>query len=181
MAGGRPIRALNVAEKPSVAKAVSGILSKSPSSGGLRVRDGRSRYNKIFEFNYTIQNQHFHMSFTSVTGHLMELEFEERYRKWHSCDPVQLYQAAVKKYVPEVQAFNAFGVQLSDGLMLVSTSRCKICTLLYGRVDYCYCAIHFSKIGGGLVDVIMTKAAEMSFNSVWWLIIEMILFSFHNI
>ncbi|CAI9777537.1 unnamed protein product [Fraxinus pennsylvanica] len=101
MAGGRPIRALNVAEKPSVAKAVSGILSKNPSSGGLRVRDGRSRYNKIFEFNYTIQNQQFHMSFTSVTGHLMELEFEERYRKWHSCDPVQLYQAAVKKYVPE--------------------------------------------------------------------------------
>ncbi|KAK6117539.1 hypothetical protein DH2020_048718 [Rehmannia glutinosa] len=99
--GGRPLRALNVAEKPSVAKAVSGILSKTPSSGGLRVRDGRSRYNRIFEFNYTIQNQQVHMSFTSVTGHLMELDFEDRYRKWHSCDPVDLYHAPVKKYVPE--------------------------------------------------------------------------------
>ncbi|KAI3451633.1 hypothetical protein Pfo_008298 [Paulownia fortunei] len=99
--GGRPLRALNVAEKPSVAKAVSGILSKNPSSGGLRVRDGRSRYNKIFEFIYTIQNQQFHMSFTSVTGHLMELEFEDRYRKWHSCDPVDLYHAPVKKFVPQ--------------------------------------------------------------------------------
>ncbi|KAL6551905.1 DNA topoisomerase 3-alpha [Orobanche gracilis] len=98
--GGRPIRALNVAEKPSVAKAVSGILSRN-SSGGLRVRDGRSRYNRIFEFNYTIGNQQFDMSFTSVTGHLMELDFVDRYRKWHSCDPVDLYHAPVKKYVPQ--------------------------------------------------------------------------------
>ncbi|KAL2241310.1 UNVERIFIED_CONTAM: DNA topoisomerase 3-alpha [Sesamum indicum] len=98
--GGRPLRALNVAEKPSVAKAVSGILARNPSSGGLRVREGRSRYNKIFEFNYAIQNQQFHMAFTSVTGHLMEVEFEDRYRKWHSCDPVDLYHAPVKKHVP---------------------------------------------------------------------------------
>lgn len=98
--GGRAIRVLNVAEKPSVAKAVSGILSKN-QPGGMRVRDGRSRYNKIFEFNYTIRNQPCHMLFTSVTGHLMELEFDDRYRKWHSCDPVDLYNAPVRKYVPE--------------------------------------------------------------------------------
>ncbi|XP_059315421.1 DNA topoisomerase 3-alpha [Lycium ferocissimum] len=98
--GGRAIRVLNVAEKPSVAKAVSGILSKN-QPGGMRVRDGRSRYNKIFEFNYTIWNQPCHMLFTSVTGHLMELEFDERYRKWHSCDPVELYTAPVRKHVPE--------------------------------------------------------------------------------
>ncbi|KAK2977892.1 hypothetical protein RJ640_022683, partial [Escallonia rubra] len=91
--GGGGIRVLNVAEKPSVAKAVSGILSRNQ---GLRVRDGRSRYNRIFEFDYTIHGQPCHMLFTSVTGHLMELEFEDRYRKWHSCDPVQLYQAPDK-------------------------------------------------------------------------------------
>ncbi|KAK6789270.1 hypothetical protein RDI58_013069 [Solanum bulbocastanum] len=98
--GGRVIRVLNVAEKPSVAKAVSGILSKN-QPGGMRVRDGRSRYNKIFEFNYTIRNQPCQMLFTSVTGHLMELEFDERYRKWHSCDPLDLYNAPVQKFVPE--------------------------------------------------------------------------------
>ncbi|XP_027772737.1 DNA topoisomerase 3-alpha isoform X3 [Solanum pennellii] len=98
--GGRVIRVLNVAEKPSVAKAVSGILSKN-QPGGIRVRDGRSRYNKIFEFNYTIRNQPCQMLFTSVTGHLMEIEFHERYRKWHSCDPLDLYNAPVRKFVPE--------------------------------------------------------------------------------
>ncbi|KAM7513869.1 hypothetical protein LguiA_003452 [Lonicera macranthoides] len=91
-------KVLNVAEKPSVAKAVSGILSRGQ---GLRVREGRSRYNKIFEFVYTINGQQCQMSFTSVTGHLMELEFEDRYRKWHSCDPVDLYNAPVRKHVPQ--------------------------------------------------------------------------------
>ncbi|XP_058186237.1 DNA topoisomerase 3-alpha isoform X1 [Rhododendron vialii] len=96
--GGRPIRVLNVAEKPSVAKAVAGILSQG---GGMRVREGRSRFNKIFEFGYTIRGQQCQMLFTSVTGHLMELDFDDRYRKWHSCDPIQLYRAPVVKYVPE--------------------------------------------------------------------------------
>ncbi|XP_071914410.1 DNA topoisomerase 3-alpha isoform X2 [Coffea arabica] len=98
--GGRAIRVLNVAEKPSVAKAVSGFLSKN-QQGGLRVRDGRSRYNKIFEFNHTVNGQPCHMSFTSVTGHLMELDFDDRFRRWHSCDPVDLYRAPVRKFVPE--------------------------------------------------------------------------------
>lgn len=91
------VRVLNVAEKPSVARAVSGILSR----GAMRMREGRSVYNKIFEFEYTIGGQACFMSVTSVTGHLMELEFEERYRKWHSCDPADLYQAPVRKHVPQ--------------------------------------------------------------------------------
>ena len=93
------IKVLNVAEKPSVAKSVSGLLSRNQ---GLRVREGRSRFNKIFEFNYSIRGQPCHMLFTSVTGHLMEVEFEDRFRKWHSCDPADLYHASVRKFVPEV-------------------------------------------------------------------------------
>lgn len=49
-----------------------------------------------------ILNQPCQMLFTSVTGHLMELEFYDRYRKWHSCDPVDLFSAPVRKSVPEV-------------------------------------------------------------------------------
>ncbi|XP_062093553.1 DNA topoisomerase 3-alpha [Humulus lupulus] len=99
MSGGRSsIRVLNVAEKPSVAKSVAGILSRNQ---GLRVRDGRSRYNRIFEFAYSINGQPTHMLVTSVTGHLMELEFEDRFRKWHSCDPAHLFQAPVRKFVPD--------------------------------------------------------------------------------
>ncbi|XP_057856163.2 DNA topoisomerase 3-alpha isoform X2 [Cryptomeria japonica] len=91
------IRVLNVAEKPSVAKTVAQILSHN----NCQTRDGRSRYNKIFEFKYMINNQRCHMLMTSVTGHLMELDFHDQYRKWHSCDPTVLYTAPVRKYVPQ--------------------------------------------------------------------------------
>jgi len=95
----RPVRVLNVAEKPSVAKSVAGILSHN----NLRVRNGRSPYNKIFEFSYSIGAQPCDMLMTSVTGHLMELDFEDQYRKWHSCDPADLYHAPVRKRVPPVR------------------------------------------------------------------------------
>ncbi|KAF8018677.1 hypothetical protein BT93_H3544 [Corymbia citriodora subsp. variegata] len=96
--GGRAITVLNVAEKPSVAKSVATLLSRGQ---GIRVREGRSRYNKIFEFDYSIRGQHCRMLVTSVTGHLMELDFEDRFRKWHSCDPADLYAAPVRKFVPQ--------------------------------------------------------------------------------
>eukprot|EP00897_Mesotaenium_endlicherianum_P006293 jgi/Mesen1/5692/ME000288S04901 len=91
------IKVLNVAEKPSVAKAVAQILSH----GQYRSREGRSRYNKVFEFGYTIGGQQCNMAMTSVAGHLMEMDFEDQYRKWHSCDPAQLYDLPVRKKVPE--------------------------------------------------------------------------------
>ncbi|KAK4754207.1 hypothetical protein SAY87_002311 [Trapa incisa] len=96
--GGRSISVLNVAEKPSVAKSVATILSRNQ---GMRIREGRSRYNKIFEFNYSIRGQPCRMLVTSVTGHVMELDFDDRYRKWHSCDPAALFEAPVRKIVPQ--------------------------------------------------------------------------------
>ncbi|KAJ8478267.1 hypothetical protein OPV22_021994 [Ensete ventricosum] len=67
--GGRMIRVLNVAEKPSVAKAVAEILSRG--SGGMRSREGRSRYNRVFEFDGT------------------------------PATPADLYHAPVRKHVPQ--------------------------------------------------------------------------------
>lgn len=114
------VRVLNVAEKPSVAKSVANILSRGQ---GLRMREGRSRYNKIYEFNYSINGCHCQMLFTSVTGHLMELEFEDRFRKWHSCDPALLFQAPVRKFVPEVRLFScavrAFRLRNPNQLLFV--------------------------------------------------------------
>ena len=42
------------------------------------------------------------MVFTSVAGHLLELEFESRVKGWHSCPPRDLYDAQVFKGVPKV-------------------------------------------------------------------------------
>lgn len=43
-------------------------------------RQGFSQYNPVYEFPYEIQNQHVQMVFTSVTGHLMELDFDASVR-----------------------------------------------------------------------------------------------------
>ena len=38
------------------------------------------------------------MKMTSVSGHLLNYDFEERYRKnWHSCRPSQLFDLPVVK------------------------------------------------------------------------------------
>ncbi|MQM05089.1 hypothetical protein Taro_037894 [Colocasia esculenta] len=116
--GGGVIRVLNVAEKPSVAKSVAEILSRS-GGGFLRSRVGRSRYNRVFEFDYAIRGQPCHMLMTSVTGHLMELDFDDRYRRWHSCDPADLYHAPVRKYVPQVVSTPIFFAEEFSGLVAV--------------------------------------------------------------
>jgi DNA topoisomerase-3 len=119
------IRALNVAEKPSVAKAISEILggnglhrvpelifvsshkfksveSSNPFFVVHHQRNGRSPYNHIFEFNYKIGGQDVEMHFTSVTGHLMGLDFGQQYTGWRSCDPLDLFTLPVFKTVPQV-------------------------------------------------------------------------------
>ncbi|KAE9327511.1 DNA topoisomerase 3-alpha [Phytophthora fragariae] len=89
------MKVLNVAEKPSVAKEVANILS----SGRSQRRAGFSKYNALFEFPYQIRGQQVQMVVTSVTGHIMELDFDASVRSWHSCDPVDLFTAPVCKRI----------------------------------------------------------------------------------
>ena len=92
-----PAKALSVAEKPSVARELAQILS----GGQFQTRDGPSRYNKHFTFGCMLDGQQCDMTVTSVTGHLMEMDFEEQYRKWGSCDPIELFDAPIRTLVPD--------------------------------------------------------------------------------
>ncbi|DAZ94738.1 TPA: hypothetical protein N0F65_011554 [Lagenidium giganteum] len=87
------LQVLNVAEKPSVAKEISNILS----SGSYQWRQGFSQYNPLYEFQYQIQNQPVRMVMTSVIGHLMEMDFPPEYRGWQTCDPAELFTAPIHK------------------------------------------------------------------------------------
>ena len=86
-----PIRVLNVAEKPSVAKEVSRVLcgGRQPQS-----RRGPSPYNVNWEFPYEVEGKQCQMVFTSVTGHLMEMEFEGSHKSWRGCNPRELIDGA---------------------------------------------------------------------------------------
>lgn len=92
---------LNVAEKPSIAKRVAEVLSKN----NFGSRDGYSKYNRCFEFKCrfaipgAFQEQEFNMVVTSVSGHLMELDFQDQFRSWSSCAPSVLFEAPVVRKV----------------------------------------------------------------------------------
>lgn len=40
---------------------------------------------------------------TSVAGHLISNDFDERHRKWNSCDPSALFEAPIQSFVENVE------------------------------------------------------------------------------
>lgn len=81
---------LNVAEKPSVAKAISNILSKN-----VQTKKGMYKYcpNHTFDLNNDT------MIFTSVLGHLYESDFDVKYKNWTGCDEYELFDADIIKTI----------------------------------------------------------------------------------
>ncbi|CAH0579356.1 unnamed protein product [Chrysodeixis includens] len=88
---------LNVAEKNDAAKNIAQHLSRGTS----RRREGLSQYNKIYEFESELMGQKCQMVMTSVSGHLLNLEFVGAYKGWQSCSPLALFDAPVFKFCPE--------------------------------------------------------------------------------
>ena len=85
--------ALNVAEKPSVAKSVSLLLN----GGQPQKEQSKSQYNPIFRFNYHInsKNIEYDMIFTSVRGHIMGYEFGPQNKLWDLNTSRDLYKANI--------------------------------------------------------------------------------------
>ncbi|KAM7386484.1 hypothetical protein PAMA_009204 [Pampus argenteus] len=90
-------RVLCVAEKNDAAKGISEIMS----NGRSQRREGMSKFNKIYEYEYHLFGQNVTVIMTSVSGHLLGLEFKAPFQKWHSCNPVLLFNAEVEKYCPD--------------------------------------------------------------------------------
>ncbi|XP_019609294.2 DNA topoisomerase 3-alpha isoform X1 [Rhinolophus sinicus] len=90
-------KVLCVAEKNDAAKGIADLLS----NGRMRRREGLSKFNKIYEFDYHLYGQNVTMIMTSVSGHLLADDFQMRFRKWQSCNPVALFEAEIEKYCPE--------------------------------------------------------------------------------
>ena len=89
--------ALNVAEKPSVAKSVTEILSRR-SANRLNTD---SKFNPVFEFDYMINSEVFRMIFTSVRGHIMNYEFGPDNKQWIAERIYELYDAEIFKKIVE--------------------------------------------------------------------------------
>ncbi|XP_023395516.2 DNA topoisomerase 3-alpha isoform X1 [Loxodonta africana] len=90
-------KVLCVAEKNDAAKGIADLLSNSR----MRRREGLSKFNKIYEFDYHLYGQSVTMVMTSVSGHLLAHDFQMQFRKWQSCNPLVLFEAEIEKYCPE--------------------------------------------------------------------------------
>ncbi|XP_019512179.1 PREDICTED: DNA topoisomerase 3-alpha [Hipposideros armiger] len=90
-------KVLCVAEKNDAAKGIADLLS----NGRMRRREGLSKFNKIYEFDYHLYGQNVTMIMTSVSGHLLAHDFQMQFRKWQSCNPLVLFEAEIEKYCPE--------------------------------------------------------------------------------
>ena len=94
-------RVLHVAEKPSAARSIAEIIS----GGSMATRTGLSKYNPIFEFEgplkSTEQHRRYQHAVTSVTGHIMELEFVDgrRLKSWSSVSPDTLFDEPLTKSI----------------------------------------------------------------------------------
>ena len=71
-----PIKVLNVAEKNDAAKNIADIMS----NGGFNRREGFSKFNKIYEFQYMVNGAPANMVMTSVSGHLLSLDYPQQFR-----------------------------------------------------------------------------------------------------
>ena len=110
--GGRPLTILNVAEKPSVARALSSVFSQIPNSRDLPPL--RNQAAQIFVIDNVIfpsiniqgngtlipiqnnRNDRSHkMIVTSVRGHLASQDFPPNYG-WNSCPPISLFEAPIE-------------------------------------------------------------------------------------
>lgn len=69
--------------------------------GHYNRREGKSKFNKIYEFEHRLFDQNVKMAMTSVSGHLLTLDFTGSYRSWKACNPVALFDAPIIKFCPE--------------------------------------------------------------------------------
>lgn len=96
------MRVLCVAEKPSIAKSITEILS----GGRWDTRNGRHQYIRNYDFLYNLapplgNGRGANFTVTAVLGHLTSSDFDDDHRKWGSCDPFALFDAPVITFVDQ--------------------------------------------------------------------------------
>ena len=61
--------------------------------------DDSSQYNPNYDFHCELEGRQCAMTFTSVAGHLFELDFAPSHRGWHTVPPQELFAAPLQRYV----------------------------------------------------------------------------------
>ncbi|WVO16515.1 hypothetical protein L204_104193 [Cryptococcus depauperatus] len=95
------MRVLCVAEKPSIAKSITEILS----GGRWDTRNSNHQYIRNYDFVYDLplplgDGRGANFTVTAVLGHLTSSDFHDNYRKWSACEPFALFEAPIVNFIP---------------------------------------------------------------------------------
>ncbi|OUM63942.1 hypothetical protein PIROE2DRAFT_43050 [Piromyces sp. E2] len=97
------MKVLCVAEKPSIARGITSILSNGHYETKQHRKDGMRNY----YFPFKLNGEYCDMVVTAVIGHLMNYDFSSEYKNWRNCDPSKLFEAPIVKSVYEHAKFVA--------------------------------------------------------------------------
>uniref|UniRef100_A0A915ET70 DNA topoisomerase n=1 Tax=Ditylenchus dipsaci TaxID=166011 RepID=A0A915ET70_9BILA len=73
------------------------------------LREGRSKFNKLYCFEGDVLGAKSNIVFTSVSGHLTALEFDKAYKNWDQRNISALFSAPVIRSIPD----NMSGIELT--------------------------------------------------------------------
>ncbi|KAG0438056.1 DNA topoisomerase 3-alpha [Dictyocoela muelleri] len=112
------MKILNIAEKPSVARTISTLLSQTKQTSNTK-----NKYIKNITFPFKFNNEDVLMTFTSVLGHLKTLEYE-RQSKWTEICPFDLFSDPVRKSVTDKTVMENIHRQVRAADMLIIWTDC---------------------------------------------------------
>ncbi|KAK6202326.1 DNA topoisomerase [Scheffersomyces amazonensis] len=112
------MKILCVAEKPSIAKEVSRILS----GGNFRTRNSKNKYIKNYDFKFNFPRKgSCDVTMTSVVGHLTGVDFPPAY-KWGNCIAGKLFDAEIVEKVMKQDVFdNIVNEARNSGQLMIWT------------------------------------------------------------
>lgn len=96
------MKILCVAEKPSISKAVSQVLS----GGNIRTRNSQNKYIKNYDFKFDFPGYGLcDVTMTAVMGHVTNLDFPTSF-SWGKCNPGRLFDAPLIDVISNKDVYN---------------------------------------------------------------------------
>lgn len=114
------MKVLCVAEKPSIAKEVSKILS----GGSFSVRNSNNKYIKYFDFKYNFPQLGLcDVTMTAVLGHVTNFDFGPQFG-WNSCPPGRLFAAPISTMVSHQDVYKNLSIEGRNASKLMIWTDC---------------------------------------------------------
>ena len=156
------VTVLMVAEKPSIAQALSHALS----AGTARKRKGLSPSVPVFEYDGSFHGQSAHFRVTSTTGHMYSLDFHPQFNNQDKVEPIELFAAPTQHYEDPRGRISQHLVAEAQGCAaLVLWLDCdregeNICFEVIQTVSYCLAAAEYS--GGYCGNIFRARFSSLA-------------------